>query len=319
MKIILIGQALFGKDCLEALIEQGEEVVGVMTIPDDPTGKPNPLKAFAAQKNISIFQPPGKSPNRLKDPQVIEIAKDLKPDLFVLAFVSDIIPYTVIKMAKQGAINYHPSLLPKYRGGSAINWAIINGEHQTGVTIHYVDEAVDAGDIILQEKVTITPTDTVGSVYYDQLYPLGVRLIAEAVELIRKGIAPRIPQDQKKATYQPIITENDVAIDWHDSSETIVNLIRGANPSPGAHTVFRSQKLKIWEGQIFESSLESDPGEVGQVINDQGFTVGTANGSIVIKKVQIQGKTKVSAAQFAEALNIKSGEYLLSSMSRAGE
>ncbi|PKM71030.1 MAG: methionyl-tRNA formyltransferase [Firmicutes bacterium HGW-Firmicutes-17] len=311
MKIVLVGQALFGKDCLEVLLKQGEQVVGVITIPDDFRGRPNPLKDFAREKKIPVFQPLGKSPQRLKDPQVIAIAKDLKPDLFVLAFVSDIMPYSVIKLATLGGINYHPSLLPKYRGGSAINWALINGEKETGITVHYVDEGIDTGDIILQEKVEISPADTVASLYYDKLYPLGVKLIAEAVEYIRKGIAPRIPQNSDKATYQPMITEEDVIIDWKNGAEEIYNLIRGSNPSPGAQTIFRGETIKIWEAQIIPSSLVSEPGEVAEIMEGQGFTVGTGNEIMLIKKVQQSGKAKISAEQFSKQVDLKPGESMV--------
>jgi methionyl-tRNA formyltransferase len=311
MKIVLVGQALFGKDCLEVLLKQGEQVVGVITIPDDSRGRPNPLKDFAEEKNIPVFQPSGKSPHRLKNPQVMAIAKDLKPDLFVLAFVSDIIPYSVIKLATLGGINYHPSLLPKYRGGSAINWAVINGENETGVTVHYVDAGIDTGDIILQEKVKISQVDTVGSLYYDKLYPLGVKLIAQAVERIRKGTAPRIPQDSDNATYQPMITENDVKIDWKNGAEAIYNLIRGSNPSPGAQTIFRGEAIKIWDAQITPLSLASNPGEVAEIIEGQGFTIGTGSETMLIKKVQQPGNTKISADQFSKTVDLKAGESMV--------
>lgn len=313
MKIVLVGQALFGKDCLEVLLNQGEQVAGVITIPDDSRGRPNPLKDFAEEKNIPVFQPPGKSPHRLKDPQVMDIAKDLKPDLFVLAFVSDIFPYSVIKLATLGGINYHPSLLPKYRGGSAINWALINGENETGITVHYVDEGIDTGDIILQEKVEISPEDTVGSLYYDKLYPLGVKLIAQAVEGIRKGIAPRIPQASDKASYQPMIAEDDVKIDWKNGAAEIYNLVRGSNPSPGAQTLFRGEKIKIWDAQIIPSSLVSEPGEVAEIIKGQGFTIGTGTEMMLIKKVQQPGKVKIAADQFSKQVDLRPGESMIGS------
>lgn len=310
MKIVLVGQALFGKDCLEVLLNQGEQVVGVITIPDDSRGRPNPLKDFAEGKNIPVFQPPGKSPQRLKNPQVRAIAKDLKPDLFVLAFVSDIMPEDVIKLATFGGINFHPSLLPKYRGGSAMNWAVIKGENETGVTVHYVDQGIDTGDIILQEKVEISPEDTVGSLYYNKLYPLGVKLIAQAVAGIRKGTASRIPQDSDKASYQSMITEDDVIIDWKNGAAEIYNLIRGANPSPGAQTLFRGEKIKIWDAQIIPSRLASEPGAVVEIKEGHGFSIETGNGTMLIKKVQQPGAAKIAADQFAKQVQLKLGETM---------
>ncbi|WP_050738664.1 methionyl-tRNA formyltransferase [Acetobacterium bakii] len=308
MKIVLVGQALFGKDCLEALINQGEEIVGVITIPDDPRGRPNPVKDLAMDKEIPVLQPPGQCPHRLKDPAVIAMVKDLKPDLFVFAFVSDIMPYNIIKMAAFGAINYHPSLLPKYRGGSAINWAIIQGERETGVTIHYINERVDAGDIILQGKVDIEATDSVGSVYFNKLYPLGIKLMPQAVKLIREGKAPRIPQDETQATYQPLITEADVKINWKNTAETVCNMIRGANPSPGAYAQFRGAKVKIWECEISKAVFGKIPGEVAEVAEGKGFKIAADRGAVLIKKVQLKGEAKITASQFIEHSHLKPGE-----------
>ncbi len=306
MKIVLIGQASFGKDCLQALLE--ENIVGVITIPDDPKGRANPLKDFALEKNIPVFQPPGESPNRLRNPRVKEIIKALKPDLFVLAFVSDIMPYEITKMAKLGGINYHPSLLPKYRGASAMNWAIINGEEETGVTIHYIDEGVDTGDIILQEKVTILPEDTMGSLYFDKLYPLGVKLIKEAVCHIRQGRVKALAQDEGQASYQPMIKSDDVKIDWQKSTPSILNLIRGASPLPGAHSLFRAKKIKILDGQKAERIGKRQPGEVVDISNDQGFKLASDDGAILVKRIQVQGEKKMTAGEFAQANHLQVGE-----------
>ncbi len=308
MRIVLIGQARFGKDCLEALDK--ENVVGVITIPDDPRGRPNPLKDLALEKNIPVFQPPGESPNRLKDPRFKDIIKALKPDLFVLAFVSDIVPYEISKMAAQGGINYHPSLLPKYRGASAINWAIIKGEEETGVTIHYIDEGVDTGDIILQEKVEILPQDTMGSLYFDKLYPLGVRLIKEAVRQIRQGTVKAIPQDESQASYQPIIKSDDVTIDWQKNLKTSLDLIRGASPSPGAWTLFRGQKLKILDAEKIEGMKQEEAGQVLEIKSGQGFKLAAGEGAILVKSVQAPGEKKMAAGEFANNHHLQVGEIL---------
>ena len=310
MKIVLVGQAPFGKDCLESILQQGEQVVGVITVPDDPKGRPNPVKDLALEKNIPVLQPPGRSPHRLKDTSVIPWVKDLKPDLFVLVFVTDFMPYEVIKMSTSGGINFHPSLLPKYRGGSAINWAVISGEKETGVTVHYIDEGVDTGDIILQEKVTIEPEDSVGSVYFNKLYPLGVSLTTQAVKLIREGRAPRVPQEESQSSFQSVITEDDVKIDWNKAAETIHNLIRGSNPSPGAHSLFRGEKIKVWEGEISEVDSETRPGEVFELLEEKGFKVAAGRGSILIKRVQLPGESKITSQQFIEQVGLKPGEQL---------
>ncbi|UNC91864.1 methionyl-tRNA formyltransferase [Candidatus Contubernalis alkaliaceticus] len=310
MRIVLVGQAPFGKDCLETMLEQGEQIVGVITVPDDLKGRPNPVKDLALEKNIPVLQTPGRSPHRLKDPLVIPWVRDLEPDLFVLVFVTDFMPFEVIKMATYGGINYHPSLLPKYRGGSAINWAVINGEKETGVTVHYIDEGVDTGDIILQEKFPITFEDSVGSVYFNGLYPLGVRLISEAVKLIREGRAPSIPQEESWSSFQPVITEKDVQIDWGKDGEEIHNLIRGSNPSPGAHSIYRGQKIKIWEGELSKTVSGSKPGEVVELVEKKGFKVAAKNSSIIVKKVQLPGEAKISAVEFIKKTDLKPGEKL---------
>lgn len=308
MRIILIGQAAFGADSLKALIEQGENIVGVITVPDDPGQKrPNPLKEAAQQENIPLIQPQG-----LRGAEVYEWVKSLSPDLLVLAFVTDFVPKSVIDLATYGGINYHPSLLPKYRGGTAINWTVIYGEKETGVTIHYIDEGLDTGDIILQEKVDIGPDDTVASLYFNKLYPLGIRLIRETVKLIREGKAPRIPQDHRKASYQPLITEADVVIDWSKNTADIYNLIRGGNPTPGATTYLRREKLKIWEAKpVYEPPPPgSKTGEVIETKENKGFAIATGDGAILATRIQLPQTKKFPAAEAVAAGTVKKGDKL---------
>lgn len=312
MRIILVGQAAFGKDCLEALLEQGENIVGVVTVPDDPADKrPNPVKEAAIAKNIPVLQPEGRSPHRLKHPSVVPWMRDLQPDLLVLVFVTDFLPFAAIQLAAFGGINYHPSLLPKYRGGSAINWSVLNGEEETGVTIHYIDEGVDTGDIILQERVPVDINDSVGSLYFNKLYPLGVRLVKEAVALIREGKAARVPQDHSKASFQPLITAQDVKIDWGRPAREIHNVIRGANPAPGAHTSFRGEKIKLWESELAGPVPGAAPGEIASLVEGKGFQVAAADGSLLIARVQKSGEAKTSAAEFADKDRLQPGEKFL--------
>ncbi|RQD75412.1 MAG: methionyl-tRNA formyltransferase [Candidatus Syntrophonatronum acetioxidans] len=311
MRIILVGQGPFGKDCLEVLLEQKENLVGIITVPDDPEGKrPNPVKDLALEKNISVLQPEGRSPHRLKDPSVVPWVEELKPDLFVLVFVTDFMPLEVINMATKGGINFHPSLLPKYRGGTAINWAVINGEKETGVTIHYIDEGVDTGDIVLQEKVTIDEDDSVGSLYFNKLYPLGVRLVKEGVALIREGKEERISQEEDKASYQPNITKEDVKINWEKPAREVYNLIRGSSPSPGAHTLFRGDKLKVWESRLEGPVEESVPGEVVGIVEEEGFKVAAKDGALLVTRVQLPGEGKIPGGEFLEKVEVKLGEKL---------
>ena len=196
MRIIFIGQAPFGAESLEQLITQGENIVGVITVPDLPNQKhPNPVKLCAEKHNIPLFQS-----NVLRKSEAVSWVKTLQPDLLVLAFVTSFVPQEMIDIAGSGGINYHPSLLPKYRGGSAINWAVINGETETGVTIHFIDKGVDTGPILLQEKIAIEPDDTVKSIYFGKLYPMGIRMIGQAVKLIRENKKITTLQDETKAS-----------------------------------------------------------------------------------------------------------------------
>ncbi|CEP67793.1 Methionyl-tRNA formyltransferase [Moorella glycerini] len=305
MRIIFIGQAPFGRDCLQALLDQGEEIAGVLTVPDRPGQKgPNPVKELAVGSGLPLLQPA-----RLKDPEVLTWVKNLRPDLLVLAFVTDIVPRAMIDMATCGGINYHPSLLPKYRGGSAMNWAIINGETETGVTIHQIDAGIDTGPIILQQKVAIDPDDTVKSLYFEKLYPLGVQMVAEAVRLIREGKASPVPQDETQASFQPVIKEADVRIDWRQNAQKIYNLIRGSNPNPGAWTTFRGEKLKIWEARPCQA--QGDPGTIIEIPGEEGFVIATGEGAILARRVQYgSSPDKILAGQFITAAAIQPGEQV---------
>ena len=193
MKIIVVGQGPFGEKVLEALIRRGEEVVGSFSPPDK---KGEGMNALAEESGIPSFRP-----NSLKDPEVYDAYMKLRPELAILAFVTDIIPEKLLTAPFLGTICYHPSILPRHRGASAINWAIIQGDTRTGLTIFWVDKGIDTGPILLQKEIEILPDETAGSVYFNKLFPMGIDAITESVELIKTGKAPRVPQDESKATY----------------------------------------------------------------------------------------------------------------------
>lgn len=309
MRLIVIGQAPFGRDCLQALLDRGEQVVGTITIPDVPGAKkPNPFKELAMERGLPLLQP-----RTLKGPEVLDWVRDKKPDLFVLVFVTQYMGKDVIEAASHGGINYHPSLLPKYRGGSAIAWAILHGELQTGVTIHYIDDGVDTGDIVLQEAVPIGPEDTTTTLYFNKLYPLGVKLVPEAVRLIREGKAPRIPQDPRLASFQPALKREHTGIDWRQTSGSIFNLIRGAFPVPGAETRWQGKNLTILEAASMPSETwerpTAAPGEILD-LGDDGFTVQTGLGVLKVKKVQTKEAGKLGASDFARSCGLKAGDVL---------
>lgn len=308
MRVIILGQAPFGRECLQALTNQGENIVGAITVPDDPNGKKtNPFKDLALELGIPLLQA-----GRLKEPEVYQWVREKKPDLLVLAFVTQFVPKDMIEMATYGGINYHPSLLPKYRGGSAIAWALINGEKETGVTIHCIDEGVDTGDIVLQESVPVDPEDNTVTLYYNKLFPLGVKLVAEATRLFRTGKAPRIPQDPRLASFQPVIKPQDTIIDWRQPAANIYNLIRGSFPAPGAGTKLRGEDLVILEAKMWSGTndvLEVLPGQVAG-IQKEGVLIGTGKGALLIKKIQSKKTGKASADEFAGAMELKPGEKL---------
>ena len=303
MRIVCIGQAAFGEKVLQKLTERGEEVIAVYT-PQDIAGKRNPLKELAIQIGIPVFQP-----RSMRVPEIYEEYTRLKPDLNIMAFVTSILPDSILNYPKMGTIQYHPSLLPKHRGGSAINWAIINGETKTGITIFWPDRGVDTGPILLQKEVEISPDDTVGSLYFEKLFPLGIEALVESIELIKKGIAPRIPQDESQATYEGLCTEKDAIINWSAPIDRVYNLIRGTNPQPGATTYFHGKTLKIFDAKPIYDIMGGLP---GQIVNSSadGVVVSLERGAILVQKVQINKSSKIEAAEFAKQARLEIGDRL---------
>jgi methionyl-tRNA formyltransferase len=303
MRIVLVGQAAFGEKVLEALSRKGEKVAGVYTPPDAP-GKTNPLKQLALQLNIPAFQP-----EKLKAPEVFNEYIKLKPELNILAFVTDILPESILKYPGLGSIQYHPSLLPRHRGGSAINWAVINGETKTGLTVFWPDKGIDTGPILLQKEVEISPDDTVGSLYFNKLSPMGIDAIVESIELIKQGKAPRIPQDESQATYEGLCTEKDAVIDWHQPASKIYNLIRGTNPQPGATTSSGNKQFKVFDSELRAGAANGSPGEIIDIA-ERGFAVAAIDGAILVKRVQPSGSAKTGAAEFTSQIGLKVGDRL---------
>jgi len=304
MRIVLIGQAAFGQKVLEALVNRGEQTAAVYVPPDKPGSRIDPLKESAQQRGIPVFQP-----QLMRDPGVCKKFVELAPDLCVMAFVTDIVPESILNCPKLGTIQYHPSLLPRHRGRSSINWAIINGDTKTGITILWPDAGIDTGPILLQKEVDISPTDNVGSLYYDKLFPLGIEAIIESIDLIQRGKAPRIPQDESQATYERPCGEKDAIIDWAQPIAKVYNLIRGTNPQPGAATSLRGQKLKIFDCELIMQAVSFAPGEIIES-SDKGVAVAGQGGRLLIKRVQPQGQSKMSASEYAPKVGLKAGERL---------
>jgi len=299
MRIILVGQGPFGEKILEALIKKGEEVVGVFSPPDK---RGEAMKNLAEKANLSSHRP-----NQMKDPEVYETFKSLQPGLVILAFVTDIIPEKLLTLPSLGTICYHPSLLPRHRGASGINWAIIQGDTRTGLTIFWADKGIDTGPILLQKEVEIGPEDTTGSLYFNTLFPMGIEAIIEAVELIKEGKAPRIPQDESKATYEPPCDDRVASVDFEKPINEIYNLIRGCDPQPGAHTSFKGKKVRFYDARMELSESGKKPGEILAVETDR-LIIAAKGGILRIGKLRVDKGEKLGPMEFAQSVDLKVGD-----------
>lgn len=300
MRIALIGQAAFGEAVFKALRDAGEHIVAVSSIEGTPE-RPDALWAAAAEANIERF-PTGK----LKKRATLDAFAATAPDLGVMAFVTHILPERVLDLPTRGTIQYHPSLLPKHRGISAMHWAIRHGDPTTGLTIFWVDKGIDTGPILLQREVEIAPDDTVGSLYFDKLFAAGVNALVESVRLVREGAAPRIVQDETQATYEPPADDTNSAIDWSKPAADIYNLIRGSNPTPGAHALLNSTRVRIFDGRLTPTEHDTPPGTVIS-ITDSAIDIALRGGLLHAQRLQTEGQKKQPAAEFAAAHNIQQG------------
>ncbi len=298
MRITIVGQGPFGEKTLEALIKKGENVVGSFSPPDK---RGEAMKALAEKSGVPFY-----CPNLMKDIEVYDYVK-LKPDLAVLAFVTDIIPEKLINVPSLGTICYHPSILPRHRGASAINWAIIQGDTRTGLTILWVDKGIDTGPILLQKEVEIGPDDTTGSLYFKALFPMGIDAIIESVELIKKGAAPRIPQDESKATYEPPCDDRVASVSFEKPIKEIYNLIRGCDPQPGVYTTFKGKRVRFYDAKMFPSSIEKRSGEIVSV-EEGGLRIAVKGGLIQISKFRADKGEKIGSIEFAKLVNLKAGD-----------
>src|SRR6202162_4424188 len=305
MRIVVHGQQAFGKAVLEVLLKRGEDVVAVYVAPEKEGAKADPLKEAAQAAKLPVYQP-----DSYKKPEVWEEFKALKPDLQVLAVVTLFVPEGVLNIPPPGSIQYHPSLLPAYRGASAINWPIIKGEKETGLSIFWPDNGLDTGAVLLQKKTPISNTDTLGTVYFDRLFPMGVEAMMESVDLVKAGKAPRIKQDESKATYEGRCVPGNAKIDWGKPWEQIDRLIRGCNPAPGAWSALDGKSLKIFDAKPLPAK---DPkgiaGKLGEIVavESDGFTVVSADGRFKVNPLQPADGKKIDAGEFVKAAKLATG------------
>jgi methionyl-tRNA formyltransferase len=309
MNIVIIGQSAFGKSVLEALAERDEDqVVGVFAPPSRENRPLDPITEAATELEVPIFEF-----KRLRDQEAIDKFKSLEPDLCVMAFVTDIVPMEMIDCPSLGTIQYHPSLLPLHRGPSSINWPIIYGETETGLTIFWPDKGLDTGPVLMQKNAEIEADETLGSLYFNKLYPLGVEALIESVDLVRTGNAPKIVQDESKATYEGWCKAEDVDVDWSASTSAVFNMIRGADPQPGANTTFNGTRVSLYDASLFAPS-SSKPAETGLLLasGESGITISTGDGSVNIGRLKTAGRKKVSAAEWTESAGAKIGDSFVS-------
>ena len=304
MRIVVNGQQAFGKSVLEKILEKGtDEVVAVYGPAEKPGARPDPLVAFAREKGLRV-----ETPASFKDPAEWEKLRAMAPDLGVMAFVTKICPSDFLNVPTHGTIQYHPSLLPRHRGPSSINWPIIQGETKTGLTIFWPDDGLDTGPVLLQKETEIGPDDTLGTVYFDRLYPLGVDAMMEAIELVRAGDAPRIVQDEAQATYEGWCRAENVEIDWTMTAAEVHNLIRGADPQPGAWTTVAGKKLALYEPSRGADATTA-PGTI-IAIHDKTISIACADRTVHVGRARPEGDQKIAAAEAAGKLGLKAGAKL---------
>src|SRR4026209_2750050 len=302
MRIVVHGQQAFGKTVLEALLKRGDNVIAVYAAPEKEGARADPLKEAAIAAKLPVYQPAS-----YRKPEVWDEFRALKPDLQVMAFVTLFVPEEFLNIPTHGSIQYHPSLLPLGRGASAINWPIINGEKETGLSIFWPDNGLDTGDVLMQKKTPISDTDTLGSVYFDRLFPMGVEAMLESVDLVKAGKAPRLKQDESKATYEGKCGADNARIDWGKSWRQIDPLIRGCSPAPGAWCTLDGKQLKIFDAKPMPAKdpkgIAGKTGEIAAVEAD-GFTVVCAVVRFKVTRVQPADGKKIEAGEWAKSANI---------------
>ena len=308
MKIAIIGQQDFGNAVLEAFLARGDEVAGVFCAPEKAGAKADPLKAAALEKGLKIFQFAS-----LRNKEALDAIRALNADIGIMAFVLQFAPQEFVNIPRKGTIQYHPSLLPKYRGPSSINWPIIRGDTKTGLSIFRPTDGLDEGPLILQKETPLGPDDTLASVYFDRLFPMGVAAMLEAADLVMAGKHREAVQDEARASYEGWCRAAEAKINWASHVDFIYNLIRGCNPAPGAWTTLNGKKLQIFDSrkQVFRT-FGAVKGKIGEIseIGAASFFVTAQGGRIEVLKAKHEDGKKVSAAELAAQNSLTPGTVL---------
>ena len=300
MRIVFIGTGEIGVPTLRALLNSAHELVAVLTQPDKPVGRKQQIEASPIKKTLLSGAPDGRAlafpvlqPAKIKERQAIEEMGALKPDVIVVVAYGQILPRAVLEIPRLACLNLHASLLPRWRGAAPIQAAIAAGDRETGITVMYMDEGLDTGDILLQRTVDIQPNDTGGSLH-DRLAQIAPEALLESLRLLAAGNASRIPQDNADATYAPKLKREHGLIDWSESAGAIERKIRAYNPWPGAFMKIDSQNLKIFSASVVD--FTGKPGEI--LRNDKDLIITTGERALSLAEVQLEGKRRMSAAEF---------------------
>jgi methionyl-tRNA formyltransferase len=308
MRIAIVGQSDFGKAALEAFLDRGDAVAGVFCAPEKPGAAADPLRLAAEQRSIPVYQL-----SSLKTPEAHETLRALGVDLGVMAYVLQFVPQAFATIPRHGMIQYHPSLLPRYRGPSSINWPIIRGDTRTGLTVFRPTDGLDEGPIILQKETPIGPDDTLGTVYFDRLFPMGIAALQEAADLAVSGAAPGNVQDEEQASYEGWCREAEARINWHNHLDFIHNLIRGCDPAPAAWSTFRGKKLQFHAVRKHPArTFGQVKGHIGAVtaIGPQSACVAVQGGQIEVFKLRFDGGKKLPAPQVCAEAGLSVGNIL---------
>ena len=317
MKIIFMGTPDFAVVPLEEIYKAGHEIVLIVTQPDKPRGRsgklaPSPVKSWALEHDIEVFQP-----KKIRDEESVDCLSKIECDIAVVAAFGQILPKSILDMPRYGCINVHASLLPKYRGAAPIQWAILNGEKKSGVTIMQMGEGLDDGDMLLTREVMLDGTETGGSLF-DDLAQLGGKAVVEALELIEQGSITPVKQDESVATHVSMINKELGRINWSDAAEKIERYVRGLNPWPSAYSSFKGKNLKIWRSHVVSSDELDSNGvnaadyKAGQVcfVNKKCVFVATGDGVLSLDEIQLEGKKRMEIAPFLLGNDVLLGEEL---------
>jgi methionyl-tRNA formyltransferase len=308
MRIAIIGQQKFGKAVLDAFIDRGDTVAGVFCAPEKPGSAPDPLRVAAEQRGLRLFQLPS-----LKAPEATGALRELNVDIGVMAYVLQFAPEEFTAIPRHGMIQFHPSLLPRYRGPSSINWPIIRGDTRTGLTIFRPTDGLDEGPMVLQKETPIGPNDTLGSVYFDRLFPMGIAALLEAADLVLGGRATSTVQDESLASYEGWCRDAEARVNWHNHVDMVYNLIRGCNPAPAAWTTLNGKKLLLLESRKHLARTFSQvKGRIGAVtsVSDQSLFVSAQGGQIEVFTLRFEDGKKMPAGEFCSTAGIVPGTVL---------